>query len=106
MAASEFAPDHILLKPSKEEETISPYSRLLSAKRAFITRCMGRVKPTAFGWIRPDGRPVVKIATSEQGSGLTLGRGVDPTYIALEASGGDASLSLMNKERCQQLIKA
>lgn len=55
--------------------------------------------------IRPDGRPSVKIATSEQGSGLTLGGGIDPTYIVLDAQGGAPSLSLIDKDGRQQLIK-
>ena len=55
--------------------------------------------------IRPDGRPSVKIATSEQGSGISLGGGVDPTYIVLGAEGGDPSLSLTNKDGQRQLIK-
>jgi hypothetical protein len=55
--------------------------------------------------IRPDGRPSVKISTSEQGSGLTLGGGVDPTYVVLGADGGDSSLSLTNKDGRMQLIK-
>ena len=55
--------------------------------------------------IRPDGRPSVKISTSEQGSGLTLGGGVDPTYVVLGADGGDPSLSLTNKDGRMQLIK-
>jgi hypothetical protein len=55
--------------------------------------------------IRPDGRPSVKISTSEQGSELTLGGGIDPTYIVLDAEGGAPSLSLTNKDGRQQLIK-
>jgi len=55
--------------------------------------------------IRPDGRPSVKITTSEDGSGLTLGGGVDPTYVVVDASGGNPSLSLINKDGKQQLIK-
>jgi hypothetical protein len=55
--------------------------------------------------IRPDGRPSVKIATSEDGSGVSLGGGIDPTYIVLEAIGGDPSLSLTNKDKRLQLIK-
>jgi len=55
--------------------------------------------------IRADGRPTVKIATSEQGSGLSLGGGVDPTYIVLGAQGGDPSLSLTDKDGRRQLIK-
>jgi hypothetical protein len=55
--------------------------------------------------IRPDGRPSVKLATSEQGSGLNLGGGADPSYIVLSAEGGDTSLALTNKDGHQQLIK-
>ena len=55
--------------------------------------------------IRPDGRPSVKIATSEDGSGVSLGGGIDPTYIVLEAIGGDPSLSSTNKDKRLQLIK-
>lgn len=44
--------------------------------------------------IRPDGRSSVKVSTSEQGSGLTLGGGIDPTYNVLNADGGDASLGI------------
>ena len=55
--------------------------------------------------IRPDGRPSVKIATSEQGSGVALGGGIDPTYVVLGADGGDPSLSLTNKDGRLQLIK-
>jgi hypothetical protein len=55
--------------------------------------------------IRPDGRPSVKLGTSEEGSGLSLGGGVDPTYIVLGATDGDPSLSLTNKDGRLQLIK-
>lgn len=67
----------------------------------------GKVYPEAvlFRLIRPDGRPSVKISTSEQGSGLTLGGGIDPTYIVLSADGGTPSLSLTDKDGRQQLVK-
>jgi len=67
----------------------------------------GRIFPETvrFRLIRPDGRPSVKITTSEEGSGLTLGGGIDPTYIVMTADGGDPSLSLTNKDRKQQVIK-
>ena len=60
----------------------------------------GKIYPETvlFRLIRPDGRPSVKIATSEQGSGISLGGGIDPTYIVLSAEGGDPSLSLTNKD--------
>jgi hypothetical protein len=67
----------------------------------------GKIYPEAvlFRLIRPDGRPSVKISTSEQGSGLTLGGGIDPTYIVLSADAGAPSLSLTNKDGRQQLVK-
>jgi hypothetical protein len=67
----------------------------------------GKIYPETvlFRLIRPDGRPSVKIATSEQGSGLTLGGGIDPTYIVLDAEGGTPSLSLTNKDGQLQVIK-
>ena len=67
----------------------------------------GKIYPETvlFRLIRPDGRPSVKITTSEQGSALTLGGGIDPTYIVLSADGGDPSLALTNKDGRRQIIK-
>jgi hypothetical protein len=67
----------------------------------------GKVYPETvrFRLIRADGRPSVKITTSEQGSGLTLGGGIDPTYIVLSADGGDSSFALTNKDGRRQIIK-
>ena len=67
----------------------------------------GKIYPEAvlFRLIRPDGRPSVKIETSEQGSALDLGGGIDPTYIVLSAAGGDPSLALTNKIDRLQVIK-
>ena len=67
----------------------------------------GKIYPETvlFRLIRPDGRPSVKITTSEQGSGLTLGGGIDPTYIVLSADGGDPSFALTNKDGRRQIIK-
>jgi hypothetical protein len=58
-----------------------------------------------FRLIRPDGRPSVKITTSEEGSGLTLGGGIDPTYIVVDATQGESSLALTNKDGHQQVVK-
>ena len=55
--------------------------------------------------IRPDGRPSVKIATTEQGSGLDLVGGIDPTYMVLSSEGGETSLTLANKDGRRRVIK-
>ena len=67
----------------------------------------GKIYPETvlFRLIRPDGRPSVKIATSEQGSALTLSGGIDPTYIVLSSDKGDPSLSLTNKDGKLQVVK-
>jgi hypothetical protein len=66
----------------------------------------GKVYPEAvvFRLIRPDGRPSVKIATTEDGSGIDLSGGIDPTYITFSADGGETSLSLTNKDGRRKLI--
>ena len=46
----------------------------------------------------------MKIATTEQGSGIDLSGGIDPTYMVLSADGGDTSLTLINKDGRRQLI--
>jgi len=51
-----------------------------------------------FRLIRPDGRPSVKIATTEQGSGIDLSGGIDPTYLVLNAEGGEASVTITNQD--------
>ena len=67
----------------------------------------GRIYPEAvvFRLIRPDGRPSVKIATTEQGSGIDLSGGIDPTYIVLNSEGGQASLTLTNRSGRHQVLK-
>lgn len=67
----------------------------------------GKIYPETvlFRLIRPDGRPSVKIATSEEGSGLTLGGGIDPAYIVISSDGGDPELALTNKDGQRKIIK-
>jgi hypothetical protein len=55
--------------------------------------------------IDPNGRPNVKLAASEQGSGLGLGGDSDLTYVVLKAEGPESSLKLTNKAGREQLIK-
>lgn len=67
----------------------------------------GRVYPEAvvFRLVRPDGRPSVKIATTQQGSGINLSGGADPTYLVLSADGGETSVTLTNKDGHRQILK-
>jgi hypothetical protein len=67
----------------------------------------GKSYPEAvlFRLIRPDGRPSVKIATTEEGSGLTLSGGIDPTYIVLNSNEGSPEITLTNKDGKVQTIK-
>ncbi len=67
----------------------------------------GKVYPEAvvLRLIRPDGRPSVKLATTERGSGIDLSGGIDPTYLVLSAEGGETSVTLTNKDGRRQLIK-
>jgi hypothetical protein len=55
--------------------------------------------------IRPDGRPSVKIETTEKGSGMTLSGGIDPTYTVLGSDTGESSITLTNKDGRRQVIK-
>ena len=67
----------------------------------------GKIYPEAvvLRLIRPDGRPSVKIATTQQGTGIDLSGGIDPTYMILNADGGETSITLINKDGKRQLIK-
>ena len=58
-----------------------------------------------FRLIRPDGRPSVKIATWEEGSAMDLGGGVDPTYITINAEGGEASMTFTDKDGKKKVVK-
>jgi hypothetical protein len=67
----------------------------------------GKLYPEAvlFRLIRPDGRPSVKIETSEQGSGLDLSGGSGPGYIVISAKDSDTSLTLTDKDGHKQTMK-
>jgi hypothetical protein len=51
------------------------------------------------------GRPSVKIATTEDGSALSLGGEADPTYIQILARGTTTSIKLSNKDGHEQTYK-
>jgi len=67
----------------------------------------GKVYPESvlFRLIRPDGRPSVKIETSEQGSTLDLGGGSDPGYIVITAKDAETSLTLTDKDGHRKIVK-
>jgi hypothetical protein len=55
--------------------------------------------------ISSQGRPNVKIAATEDGSAVALGGEADPTHVAIAVRGTSASLTLVDKDGRQQLIK-
>ena len=58
-----------------------------------------------FRLVSSQGRPNVKIAATEDGSALALGGKFDSTQVAIAARGTTTSLTLINKDGQQQLIK-
>jgi hypothetical protein len=55
--------------------------------------------------ITSKGRPTVKLAATEDGSGLALGGESDPTYASLNARGAKPSLKLVNKDGSEQVMQ-
>ncbi|HXG92804.1 MAG TPA: hypothetical protein VNN73_10610 [Blastocatellia bacterium] len=55
--------------------------------------------------INSKGGPNVKLATTEDGSGLVLGGESGPTYVQILARGANPFLKLINKEGREQVIK-
>ena len=58
-----------------------------------------------FRLIRADGRPTVKIATTERGSAMTLGGGIDPTYIVVDSDGGGPSITLTDAHGARKVVR-
>ena len=55
-------------------------------------------------WITSDGKPRVKLTTSDQGSGLMLLGDFDTTHTILAADGAKTSLKLRNNETTEQIL--
>ena len=51
------------------------------------------------------GRPNIKLATTEDGSGLVLGGEANPTYVQILSRGGNPFVKLVNKDGREQVIK-
>lgn len=77
-------------------------------------RAMIKVFPTTNGYpetvllrlITSQGRPNVKIAATEDGSGASFGGDADPTDIQILARGTNTSIKLVNQDGKQQMINA
>jgi hypothetical protein len=55
--------------------------------------------------VTSNGRPNVKLATTEDGSGLVLGGETNPTHVQVLARGADTSLKLTDQNGQMHLIK-
>jgi len=55
--------------------------------------------------INSKGAPNVKLAATEDGSGLNLGGGANPTLVQILARGANTSLKLVNKNGREQVMK-
>jgi len=55
--------------------------------------------------IDSEGAPNVKIAATEDGSGLSLGGEANPTYIQFLARGATTSIKLVNKDEREKVIE-
>ena len=51
------------------------------------------------------GKPIVKLAASEQGSVLGLLGDSEPTYAKIEANGASTYVKLTNKDGHEQVVK-
>lgn len=66
---------------------------------------LGYPETVIFRLITADGKPRVKLTTSEEGSGLMLLGNSDTTHTLLIAEGEESSLKLRNNEATQQILK-
>jgi len=55
--------------------------------------------------ISSQGRPNVKVVTTEDGSGLVLGGESDPAYVQILARGRNPFVKLVNKDGRQEVVK-
>jgi len=66
---------------------------------------MGYPETVLLRLINSKGAPNVKIAATEDGSGISLGGESNPTNVQVLARGASTSLKLINKDGRQQVIK-
>ena len=65
----------------------------------------GYPETVIFRLITADGKPRVKLTTSETGSGLMLLGATDTTHTVLHAEGAVTSLKLRNDEKTEKVVK-
>jgi hypothetical protein len=65
---------------------------------------IGYPETVIFRLITPDGKPRVKLTTSEEGSGLMLLGNSDTTHTILKAGAAETSLLLRNSEATQRVL--
>lgn len=65
----------------------------------------GYPETVIFRLVTADGKPRVKLTTSDEGSGLMLLGATDTTHTLLQADGSTTSLKLRNDEAVQQLLR-
>ena len=66
---------------------------------------VGYPETVIFRLITADGKPRVKLTTSDTGSGLMLLGSTDTTHTVLKADGAKTSLLLRNDEKTQHVVK-
>lgn len=100
----EIVDDHGKVRASIQVIPAGPARRAVGS----VVEPNGKIYPEAvlLRLIRPDGRLSVKIETTEQGSGLDLSGGVDPTYIVLKADDSETTVTLTNTDARRQTLKS
>lgn len=53
----------------------------------------------------PEGRPNVKLGATKNGSGLVIGGESNPTYVQVQADGGESTVKLIDKDGHERVIK-
>jgi hypothetical protein len=66
---------------------------------------MGYPETVLLRLINSKGAPTVKIAATEDGSGVSLGGESNPTHVQILARGANPFLKLVNKDGREQMIK-
>jgi len=84
-------------------EIVDDHDRVRAMIKVFPTT-NGYPETVLFRLITSQGRPNVKIATTEDGSGASFGGDADPTDIQIMARGTNTSIKLVNQNGQQQLI--